>query len=301
MKPADTEAELSRLLSGAADRAPASLVTDLRSNGPDASELASLATRLALQGIDANLPNAPARRAPRWRKWTLAGGGVAAVAATWFATRGVPLSGPHSVVRSLPTSVSESPRATTPAEKTGAATRRGTHASAEVVPGVPSPVVPAPIAGAIPSARTEAGTTAAEPVATLSNLPRGEPQPTSASEEPERSAPARALPVRSSPVATAASREGSALDASRAGAPSELSLLRDARVALSSSPAHALALAEDHARLYPSGKLTQERELIAISALVALGRSSAARQRAVAFEHAFPSSPYRKQLSDLLP
>jgi hypothetical protein len=44
----------------------------------------------------------------------------------------------------------------------------------------------------------------------------------------------------------------------------------------------------------------QERELIAISVLVAMGRRTAALSRAARFEQAFPQSPYRKQLAELL-
>lgn len=85
-----------------------------------------------------------------------------------------------------------------------------------------------------------------------------------------------------------------------ASAPSELELLRDARLALKSSPAAALQFTERHRSSYPSGKLSQERELIAISALVALGRRTAALARAASFERAYPSSPYRKQIGELL-
>jgi hypothetical protein len=82
--------------------------------------------------------------------------------------------------------------------------------------------------------------------------------------------------------------------------PSEIELLREARLALRSTPARALAVTEEHGRLYPQGKLTQERELIAISALSALGRRTAALSRVAAFERAFPGSPYRKQMAELL-
>jgi hypothetical protein len=79
-----------------------------------------------------------------------------------------------------------------------------------------------------------------------------------------------------------------------------MELLRDARLSLRQAPGRALELAEQHARLYPGGKLTQERELLAISALVALGRRTAALARGERFEQAFPTSPYRKQVGDLL-
>ena len=83
-------------------------------------------------------------------------------------------------------------------------------------------------------------------------------------------------------------------------APSEIELLRDARLALKAAPARALTFVEAHARAYPGGKLTQERELIGISALVALGRRTAALSRGARFQHDFPSSPYRNQVEQLL-
>lgn len=79
-----------------------------------------------------------------------------------------------------------------------------------------------------------------------------------------------------------------------------MELLRDARLVLRQSPSRALELTDEHARLYPQGKMTQERELLAVSALVALGRRTAALSRAASFERQFPTSPYRKQLGDLL-
>jgi hypothetical protein len=79
-----------------------------------------------------------------------------------------------------------------------------------------------------------------------------------------------------------------------------MDLLRDARLALRQSPERALELAERHAQVYPQGRLTQERELLAISALVSLGRRTAALSRGARFERSFPSSPYRKQLGELL-
>jgi hypothetical protein len=74
----------------------------------------------------------------------------------------------------------------------------------------------------------------------------------------------------------AASSAQAETPALRAAAPSEIELLRDARLALKQAPARALTLVEAHTRAYPAGKLTQERELIGISALVALGRRTAA-------------------------
>lgn len=88
-------------------------------------------------------------------------------------------------------------------------------------------------------------------------------------------------------------------ESSSVARPSELGLLRDARLALHSSPAQALALTEQHRMLYPRGAMAQERELIAISALASMGRRSAALSRVAEFERAFPNSPYHNQVTQL--
>ena len=58
------------------------------------------------------------------------------------------------------------------------------------------------------------------------------------------------------------------------------------------NPERSLAVAREHERRCPAGALVQERERIAIEALVQLGRIDQARVRASAFEERFPSSPH---------
>ncbi len=86
-----------------------------------------------------------------------------------------------------------------------------------------------------------------------------------------------------------------------AGAPieTEAALLQRARQALASDPSRSLALVEQHRRLYPRGMLSQERELLAVKALVALGRADSARSRADAFVTAYPSSAYRDRVESV--
>ena len=60
----------------------------------------------------------------------------------------------------------------------------------------------------------------------------------------------------------------------------EVALLDRARGALSGSPAEALRLTGEHAARYPRGKMSVEREMVAIDALRKLGRTSEARARA---------------------
>lgn len=76
----------------------------------------------------------------------------------------------------------------------------------------------------------------------------------------------------------------------------EYKLLRAARSALDREPARALALTGQHAREFPKGMLGQEREAIAINALIRLGRMGEARERGARFIRAYPGSPHSKRI-----
>lgn len=82
---------------------------------------------------------------------------------------------------------------------------------------------------------------------------------------------------------------------------SEASLLISAQAQLGSNPSGALALADRHRSLFPKGNMGQERELIAVSALAALGRMAEARSRAEALLVAHPQSAHRRRLSGMIP
>jgi hypothetical protein len=98
-------------------------------------------------------------------------------------------------------------------------------------------------------------------------------------------APAR--PVVS--VAAAASNVAAPPPSSR-GLAAERALLDVARGALARGEANeALVAAGRHASEYPNGSLVEEREAIAIKALVALGRRDEARARAAEMERRFPN------------
>lgn len=71
----------------------------------------------------------------------------------------------------------------------------------------------------------------------------------------------------------------------------ERAMLDVARSALSSGEAaRALDAVERHAREFPKGKMSEEREAIAVQALVKLGRRDAAGARGAAFRKHYPSS-----------
>jgi hypothetical protein len=87
--------------------------------------------------------------------------------------------------------------------------------------------------------------------------------------------------------------------AAPSASPDELKLLARAQRALSSDPSSALALAGEHVRSFPSGALVQEREMIAIDALLRLERAAEASLRAARFHQRFPSSAHRRRVDVL--
>jgi hypothetical protein len=291
VKPAELDFDLPRLDAGAQPQLYEAVAT-LRSQGPDATELASLASRLALAGIDVTPPAAAPPRVPvRWKKW-LAAGGAASGAFVWLFWSVKPAAPPST--------------APDMASRALAVEARGQ---------APRGAVSAPLRAS--PARPMAGQ---EPNPPLPRVERA--QPTTNDTRADEQAPAIAhdavgasderAPLRAPPMTSTTPSRTPTTSLPRAASPahadtpelrdgpSEIELLRDARLALGQAPARALTLVEAHARAYPAGKLTQERELIAISALVALGRRTAALSRGARFQHDFPKSPYRDQVQQLL-
>jgi hypothetical protein len=77
-------------------------------------------------------------------------------------------------------------------------------------------------------------------------------------------------------------------------------LLEAAQDKLASAPADALAKCDEHARAYPSGMLEAEREVLAVDALLRLGRRPEAEARAARFRASHPGSAYLRRLDTLL-
>lgn len=83
--------------------------------------------------------------------------------------------------------------------------------------------------------------------------------------------------------------------------PSESSLVAREQSALQQGdPSAALAAAAEHAKAYPNGSLSQERELFAIDALLRLGRREEAEQRAARFRARWPDSVHLRRIDVLL-
>jgi hypothetical protein len=82
--------------------------------------------------------------------------------------------------------------------------------------------------------------------------------------------------------------------------PSEVSLLRSAQVALAGRPREAFQLTQQHRRLYPAGEFAQERDALAIQALMRSGDTEQARDLAQAFIRAYPSSPHAHRFREAM-
>ena len=146
---------------------------------------------------------------------------------------------------------------------------------------VASTVAPAPAAASI-----AAPSASVLPPRTRPTVTRAEP-----ATEPERPTPPP-LAVKPASAATAVLSELA----------SEQRLLESARRALArGEPVAALAAVERHAATFESGRLTEEREVLRIQALVRAGRLEEARTEAQRFKGRFPGSLLRAVVDYAVP
>ena len=138
-----------------------------------------------------------------------------------------------------------------------------------------------------------------------------EPPPLSLSEAPVKPAAPRAPALTHLPLVN---RQTDALPRGRGsqGAPTrpkprvqsetmaELALLERARRVMANDPARALSLTDLHRRRYRMGQFEQERELLAIEALLSLGSVRAAEARAHRFVRSHAESVHIQRLEQLL-
>ncbi|CAN92523.1 hypothetical protein sce2364 [Sorangium cellulosum So ce56] len=152
----------------------------------------------------------------------------------------------------------------------------------------PSAAAPPPVLTDLPLerllSRAEGRAAAGSPSAEAPSAEAPRPPPSAL----RREAPPSPRPAAPALEATAAAdgddlvRESNLVDASRA--------------ALAQDPGAALAALERHQAEFPKGRLAEEREFIAIRALVRLGRADEARARAAAFFARYPSSSFAEPL-----
>ncbi|MBX3212716.1 MAG: hypothetical protein KF850_11830 [Labilithrix sp.] len=79
----------------------------------------------------------------------------------------------------------------------------------------------------------------------------------------------------------------------------EIALLARAHDALRDDPARSLALCREHEARFPGGHFAQEREAVAVEALVYLGQKDDAARRWSEFQRRYPSSSHRGHLASL--
>lgn len=116
------------------------------------------------------------------------------------------------------------------------------------------------------------------------------------------------LPPRVDPFASAnvepSAKPTTAPSVAKSAAPNpadEVKMLERAQDALRSGRhAEALSLCNEHATRYPNGMLAQEREVIAVEALVKTGRTAEAKARAEKFKARFPGSSHARRIDSLL-
>jgi type IV secretory pathway VirB10-like protein len=120
-----------------------------------------------------------------------------------------------------------------------------------------------------------------------------EPDPPAVREASEREAPEPEAATAVAPKSGATTPTATKTDVS------EVQLLKDARDALGSNPARALALVERARSRFPKSTFGQEREFITISALYRLGRRAEAQSREQSFRGRYPKSAYIPQLDRL--
>jgi len=80
----------------------------------------------------------------------------------------------------------------------------------------------------------------------------------------------------------------------------EAELLEKARSLVGTNPAQALKLTAEHSRDFPKGRLRAEADLLAAQALLGMGNTAAAKQRAEASLKRYPTGLYLRQLREII-
>jgi hypothetical protein len=141
-----------------------------------------------------------------------------------------------------------------------------------------APRVNAPLAATVTAVAVPAPTASVVSLASALVTPSAAPSPSPA-ETTSASARASAMP----PAPSASGGRGDLIR--------EREVLDVARAAIArGQPLDALAATQEHARRWPKGYLSEEREVVLIQALVAAGRQPEAQARAARFRRTFPSS-----------
>jgi hypothetical protein len=306
----------SRLGDGADELAAS--ITAFRGQGPSDERLAALAERLARAGAPLDEPAPAVHPAPprplerqtlalvRPRRWidssvlavlaALVTGAALIAAAVVSRQRESPVSPSAPALSAsvkalgaatMPGDISSSPATTarsTPASTAPSSLRPLPAASAGEPPDAP----PAPAPGG--SSRSRATSTEASP----------SPAPVTPSSSTRTPAAPRAAVASLRTASPATNGSDGTKATGEELALSEVELLKNARSALAADPLQAFALTEQCKGRSPNGAFAQEREYIAIVALLRLGRANDARSRASSFRVHYKNSAYLPRLSAML-
>lgn len=179
-------------------------------------------------------------------------------------------------------------------------------------PAPPAPPAPtaAPVAGGVTSKAILAVAISSAvlglAIASWPSSPSSTTTTAPVTEQPATPPASVSAPVASSssvaePMLSASAEPPSSRSAARPPAPPEATLLARAHEELlHGSPSKALETTAEHARAYPHGALAQEREVIAIESLLALGRHDEAKRRAKAFHTSYPTSSHGERIDRLV-
>jgi hypothetical protein len=130
--------------------------------------------------------------------------------------------------------------------------------------------------------------------------PPRRPAPSEATPAPPAQASAAEIaPEPAPPAPLLPGAGGTSLPAKDDALAAEMEHLVRLRTLRDADPAQALALAAEGSRRFPAGYFAQEREAIAIAALVRLGRQTEARARAGAFLSSYPRSAFGERIRNL--
>lgn len=161
-----------------------------------------------------------------------------------------------------------------------------TMATSKAVAGMIATFVVGGLVGAAVMHAAPAGVVVATSVASVAEASA----PSVAAPTPEPPTPLASAAIEA-PVASAASLAAKVPSGDARGAAAERALVDAARIALASGePSQALDIVERHVRDYPQGRLVEEREAIAIRALVKASRYDEARERAARFQARYARS-----------
>ncbi len=156
-----------------------------------------------------------------------------------------------------------------------------THAPTAAATVIPSGVT----TGITAAAPITAGPTTAAPEATTERLPAANVPRRVVSRSPRSAASTESAPPEPTPETRPES---------------EVKLLQRAQDALRDNPTQALAVCAEHGRRFPDGLLEQEREVIAIDALMRLNRAGEAEARGKGFAANHPTSSHLRRIDTLL-